>query len=286
MPFRFYNKPLKFSKKIPHPLVPRNMRDITLNTMMFPDNIMRSIVADKVSARGWVAEKIGSKHLTTLLDVVDSGAELQLDKYPRPFVIKSTHASGHYKLVQTEADLEGLPELADSWLLRQGIGELEWCYRDIKPRLLVEEMLTDDKINGVYDIKIFCLFGKVVLFYVIQGRFGKEEKTFFTPEWVQQKIEIDAFYDVFPKPPKKPENLAEIIKLAEILSGEFSHIRVDFLLRGNEIYFGEMTNFTFSGSRLFQPDNVEKFLFDEYNRLRKEKIADMRDAYSRGQFNS
>jgi len=221
-----------------------------------------------------------------LLDVVDSGAELQLDKYPRPFVIKSTHASGHYKLVQTEADLEGLPELADSWLLRQGIGELEWCYRDIKPRLSVEEMLTDDQINGVYDIKIFCMFGTVVLIYVIQGRFGKLEKTFFTPEWDAQEIEIDYFQDVLPKPPEKPDTLAEMLKLAKVLSSEFSHIRVDFLLRGNEIYFGEMTNFTFSGSRLFQPDDVEKFLFDEYNRFRKEKISDMRSAYSRGRHNN
>lgn len=280
IPFGYYNKPLKNSNKTPHPLVPRNMRDLTLNTMMFPDDIMRAVVADKVSARGWVAEKIGTHHLTKLLDICDSGDQLRLDKYPLPFVVKSSHASGHFKLIETKSDMNGLPKLADHWLRQRDIAKQEWCYADIQPKLLVEELLADDHVKGVYDLKVFCMFGTPVLLHIIQDRFGTAQKSFFTPDWEHREIQLTTFYDKLPTPPSKPENLAEILKLAEILSVDFNHIRVDFLLKGTDVYFGELTNFTEAGHRMLRPEKADVFLFEEYNRLRKKKIQSLRKHYS------
>ena len=68
VPFGFYSRAILDSGNIPHPLVPRSLRDLILHKMMFPDNSERAIVADKIALRGWAAERMGAQHLIPLYD--------------------------------------------------------------------------------------------------------------------------------------------------------------------------------------------------------------------------
>ena len=45
-----------------------------------------------------------------------------------------------------------------------------------------------------------------------------------------------------------------MIRLAETLSKDIPHVRVDFYDINGKIYFGELTFFHFSGNTRFQPD--------------------------------
>ena len=45
----------------------------------------------------------------------------------------------------------------------------------------------------------------------------------------------------------KPDNFDEMVKLAEVLGRDMSHVRVDFYRINGEIYLGELTLFTWSG---------------------------------------
>ena len=58
-------------------------------------------------------------------------------------------------------------------------------------------------------------------------------------------------------PMKKPENLDELIRYAEILSKDFPHVRVDLYSVGGKIYFGEMT---FTDGAGF--DKIKPYEFD------------------------
>ena len=53
---------------------------------------------------------------------------------------------------------------------------------------------------------------------------------------------------------KKTRGFQEMIRLAETLSKDIPHVRVDFYDINGKIYFGELTFFHFSGNTRFQPD--------------------------------
>ena len=54
--------------------------------------------------------------------------------------------------------------------------------------------------------------------------------------------------------PSKPTNFEIMKKLAEKLSNDLPHVRVDLYDLGDNVLFGELTLFHFSGMMPFEPD--------------------------------
>jgi hypothetical protein len=57
-----------------------------------------------------------------------------------------------------------------------------------------------------------------------------------------------------------------MIELAKKLSQDFKHVRVDFYKINNQIFFGEMTFYHFSGFEKFEPEKYDR-IFGEYIKL-------------------
>jgi len=76
IPFGFCAKPMSITGQAPHPLEPCEFRDFILNKMMFPDNYLRAVYADKFAARGIVAQTIGKKYIPEIYDICDTPEEL------------------------------------------------------------------------------------------------------------------------------------------------------------------------------------------------------------------
>ncbi|MEE9454589.1 MAG: ATP-grasp fold amidoligase family protein [Paracoccaceae bacterium] len=283
IPFGFYKEPLKKSRVIPHPLAPRNLRDLILNKMMFPDNILRAVVADKIATRGWVEEKLGIKYLVPLYDICETAQDLQIHKYPLPCVIKSNHASTQVRLVKQKSDFNNLVTEATDWLSKEYEPKKEWVYRDIKPRLLVEKMLLDDAGNLAADIKIHCFFGEPVLIIrhaTLETSDGSREivRHFMSPQW--EKLDIVKEYQSKTPAPPVPDCLEEMLAITRKLSADFDYIRVDLYLCKGSIYVGELTNFYLAGSLLFTPLEYDTYLLSEYHRMRDAKISTLRAKYA------
>ncbi len=278
IPFGFYRDPLRNSGLTPHPLVPRNLRDLTLNKMMFPDNLSRAVVADKIAARGWVEERIGPNYLVPLYDICDSADQLRIHDYPLPCVIKSSHASGHVHFVNHIEDYEGIKERTQRWLSKGFRLRREWCYRDIEPRLLVEKMLLDAEGEISPDIKITCFFGEPVVMLLTRDRHEDRRTYLFSPDW---KI-LGVWPEILSRDPapRKPIELEQMLSVVRQLSAEFDFIRVDLYICDEKIYFSELTNFDAAGNFIFIPHKFDAYLLDRYKRLRKEKIADQRTHYA------
>ena len=51
----------------------------------------------------------------------------------------------------------------------------------------------------------------------------------------------------------RPKGFNEMIRIAEILSKNIPHVRVDFYDINGKVYFGELTFFHFSGNVPFEP---------------------------------
>ena len=250
--------------------------------MMFPDTIERAIIADKIAARGWVAEKVGFEHIAPIYDICDSVAELSKKIYAYPYVVKTNHASGQFCLVRDDAEHAEMLQIVPTWDMSEYKTRHEWAYRGIKAKYFVEKMLVDADQPVSIEFKIFCFFGEPVLIRYIKGKETSTKKyggqrAFLSPEWGKLNIGMSTEPDAYM--PEKPAELAEVLRIAKALSADLDFIRVDLMVLGGQVFFGEMTNFPTAGEVVFRPLSFDRFLMEEYQRIRKEKVSAARDKY-------
>lgn len=116
------------------------------------------------------------------------------------------------------------------------------------------------------DYKFFCFNGKVKFFKVDFGRFVEHHANYYSPEgellvFGEQGLEPDPSYPI-----ELPDNLKEMISLAERLSNNKPFLRVDFYNVNGKIYFGELTFYPASGFGKWTPDKADEMI-GEYLRL-------------------
>jgi hypothetical protein len=73
---------------------------------LFDLNPIYAVITDKLAARDFIAERVGAQVLVPLLWIGDDPAAVPFDALEPPYVIKSTHASGHVLLVRTRQDVD------------------------------------------------------------------------------------------------------------------------------------------------------------------------------------
>ncbi|QEL12265.1 hypothetical protein FY550_14710 [Kushneria phosphatilytica] len=205
-----------------------------------------SILSDKVAARDHVAGVIGSEHLVPCHAVC---SELTPDIYhglPDSFVMKANHGFGYNLLVRNKQDYPYpmLYNLSQAWL-REDFSKIsrEAHYHDIKPRLIIEQLLLDESGNVPKDFKFHCFRrtgeSPVVFVEVTHDRFSDYRVDFYDQDWNMIEVREDRFSSG--KPMARPALLDEAQALALKLSEGFSYVRVDFYLVNGQIYFGELT---------------------------------------------
>lgn len=104
------------------------------------------------------------------------------------------------------------------------------------------------------DYKFFCFSGHVKFFKVDFGRFVEHHANYYSLESIllefgEKGLEPDPNHKI-----DLPENLAEMISLAELLSKGHPFLRVDFYNVNGRIYFGELTFYPASGLIPWEPE--------------------------------
>lgn len=98
--------------------------------------------------------------------------------------------------------------------------------------------------KALVDYKFFCFNGKVKCLYVSDTE--KHLLRFYDADFNPLDIKRDDYKD-FDTSPRKPIMFEQMKLLAEKLSSNIPHVRVDFYEINGNIYFGEMTFYTGSG---------------------------------------
>lgn len=213
-------------------------------------------LADKFAVREWVAEKVGERYLIPLLGVWDRPEDIEFDRLPARFVLKATHASGWNIVVRDRRRIreERIRELFRKWLATDFAfyGTFEMHYSGIKPRIVAEEYVenTDNDLN---DYKFWCFGGRCeYVQFLSKRRTGGLDMAFFDRDWNLMPFVYD--HPRNPSPPPRPDNLEEMIGIAEKLSEGFPHVRVDlYRLNDGSIRFGELTFMSASGTAGWDP---------------------------------
>lgn len=226
-----------------------------------------SICSDKYQVKEYVKQKISDKYLIPLICSLENPEDLRVvwEKFPEKFVIKSNHGSGQIRIVTNKKDinLDELIETCKNWLkINYYYFGKEYQYKNIKPRIIVENLLMTSKGKVPEDYKFHCFNGKVEFIQVDTDRFGDHKRSFFDKKWkllpftLCEKINNRPIYKINRITPK-PINLNKMISLSETLSLDFDYVRVDLYNLKGKIYFGELTFNHGSGFESFFPDKYD-----------------------------
>ena len=229
---------------------------------------LKTRLADKFEVREWIREKIGEKYLTPLIGVYDTFDEIDFDRLPDKFVLKTTHGSGYNIVVKDKSrfDKADAKKKFDDWLSRKFEYQagFEMHYAGMKPRIIAEEFLDIDE-SGTYEWQAFCFNGEAKFFLVIVG--GAHDSTpgkrfYYSPKW--EKLPFTSLARELPEGAIPcPDNFAELAECVKKLCDGFLHVRVDFYrLRDGSWKFGEMTFSTASGLWTVYPEEYDRVVGD------------------------
>ena len=126
-------------------------------------------------------------------------------------------------------------------------GGREWPYKHVPPRIIAEEYI-DENGHTPEDYKILCFNGRPDNIMVCADReSGTTKFYFFDTDWKLRRLNGWGLKapEGFTLP--KPDNLDEMLGIAEKLSEGIPLLRVDLYDVNGHIYFGETTFYPDSG---------------------------------------
>ncbi|MCQ2199975.1 MAG: hypothetical protein MJZ19_09695 [Paludibacteraceae bacterium] len=226
--------------------------------LYYKDPILTTMV-DKYAVKDYVTQKCGPGHVIPLLGVWNTPEEIDFDKLPNQFVLKTTHGGGGCGVVicrdkatfDKEAAFKKLHKSLKTDLFVQG---REYPYRDVPRRIIAEEYAVDESGVELKDYKIFCFDGVVKMIKVDFDRFISHHANYFTPEWELMDFGEDASSSpVWDKDLPRPKNLELMLEIAQTLSKGLPFVRIDTYNVNGTVYVGEITFFPASGFDAYKP---------------------------------
>ena len=235
-------------------------------------------LADKLLAREFAAARIGAQHLPRLFAVCERFEEIDFDRLPDKFVIKTNHGSHWVLFVEDKAafDKAAARRLVNRWLkTNYYVNSRESFYKNVKPRIMIEEFLQEDSGAPLLDFRLYAFDG-AVKFFSIQRRLvvdGKRTITRFTRarERLPDPVTPPASGASVMGAPASlasiefPANLEQILEIGDRLAQGFDFIRVDLYNPGGRIVYGELTTLPMGGVRPFNPLICDRMFGQEWN---------------------
>lgn len=247
-----YRRPRTFNEKVTWWL--RAVRDPRL-----PER------ADKLAVRGFVAERAPWLRLPGVYAVTDDAATFPFDALPDVAVFKANHGWNQVRVLRRPFDVDEARDLGATWLRqRHGDPDWEWHFLPIEPRIYAEEFLGDADGTPPLDFKVMVFNGTARFVQVFLGRGERLRRVTFDRAWrvvpVWRSIERYGPPDVVEPElrPPRPAQLEAMLRAAEALAEDVPFVRVDFYVRGDELYFGEITYFPAAGYVPFLPASADR----------------------------
>jgi hypothetical protein len=275
----------------PRPVADWRSRRVTKNPVAFTEKIRYRIAydrrpilttfADKVGMRDYVTERVGADYLTQCYGVYGDAASIEWERFPREYVLKASHGSGGIIVVSDSAPEEArlpttmrrlgwgrylvrpeharpavMEQLAARWLTMNYEYALhrlpEWCYRDIPPRILVEELLLGAEGHLPEDWKCFVFDGETRMVAIEIDRYGDHREELVRRDG--SRIPVRWAFDAPDSPTELPANFDELVEIADALGRGIDFVRVDLYNIDGRIIVGELTNYPFGGQASFSDE--------------------------------
>ena len=214
---------------------------------------LRQFVSDKYLVKDYVRSKLNESYNVPTIAIFDNYEDLIDFDFPENCCIKPTHASQAVILRKNNEPIN-LAQTKDWFDLNFYKITRERNYKYLKPRVIVEPLIFESK--DLMDYRLFCYEGKVKLICIDIGKYSNYQRVFYDSRWIKQDFSLH--HPLYKGDLEKPENLNEMLTIAEKLSNDFDFIRVDLYSDGINCLVGEITNCHAAASQEFLPLSSEK----------------------------
>ena len=228
-------------------------------------------MVDKYAVKDYVASIIGKEYIIPTLGVWEKPEDIEWDKLPDCFVLKTTHGGGSSGVVICEDKASFDKKAAVSKLqlsMKQDIYRAlrEWPYKNVPRRVMAEQFINSrPNVKVLPDYKWYCFNGEPKFCQVIQDRTSNETIDFFDTNWKHQEfvglnpVSGPAIGNATIEP-ERPANLETQVCIARKLSKGIPFSRIDLYETDGIIFFGEITFYPASGFGVFTPNRYNEIL--------------------------
>jgi hypothetical protein len=240
--------PVTFSEKI-------QVAKLTWRSPLLP------MFIDKVGVKQLIADNFGADIVTPTLYSGDRLPPREARNWPIPYVIKPNHSTAEniFVLTPEDADWDKIEAKLEISLGRAyGIRLGEWAYRKVKPQVLVEPFLGD----GVppTDFKLYTFGGRVEFISLTDDRYSDRKAAVYDRQWNRVPVKLSPSSDAPDREP--PVDFARMISVAEEIGKRMPFCRVDFYEIDGKARFGEVTIYSNSGLKPFDPPEYDRIFGD------------------------
>jgi teichuronopeptide biosynthesis TupA-like protein len=221
------------------------------------------ITSDKFAVRDYVAERLGPEYLIRLIAHATDPLDIDFRRLPRSFALKLSAGSGLNIFVRNKAgvDWTDIVKKLQRWMRYSYYSSYrEWAYKEIVPRILIEELLQDESGILPKDYKFHVFNGRLRLIQVHYDRFGTHRTNLYNEHFRPLNVEYQWKRATGYKEP--PKLLRPLTAIAETLAAGFPYARIDLYEHRERIYFGEITHYPGAGLGLFDPPEFDRALGD------------------------
>jgi hypothetical protein len=273
-------------------LRPNNFTRKIAEKMLKDRNPRQTMFADKLKVRDYVSMKIGDKYLSNLLYSGTDLISLNLSALPSKYVIKPNHGShaaimvspdyersnqlpepkkstgwSQYFIHPNSIDKTDLIQITNYWLslnyYKLPNKFHEWAYKNITPRIMIEEFLQglDGKVPAEY--RFFMFDGECELVYCYSDRFTNDKLALLSPtgQLIKGKylgMESTSTFQI-------PKEFSTMLNLAKKLATGVNFVRVDLYLTDKGIVFSELTNYPMGALTNFKPKSLNRHVGKNWN---------------------
>lgn len=231
-------------------------------------NSKYTVAADKFRMKEFVNKTIGEGHVFPVIGVYNHFDEIDFNKLPNSFVLKTNHDSGSvvickdkHKFDKNKARKKITRSLKRDYFF---VGR-EWPYKNIRKCIFAEKYMVDAESNDLVDFKLFVFNGKAEYVQIDYDRFIDHHRNFYDLNW--NYIPFTTCYPTDSNHKcKRPKKLDEMVKYAEKIASELDtppFVRVDCYYVDETVYIGEITFYHGGGMERFYPQRWNKRLGDK-----------------------
>jgi hypothetical protein len=226
----------------PNLIAPQTFQEWIQRRKLFDRRREFAVFADKLAAREYIADRVGTQFLTKVYAVYTAPEQCELDALPEQFVLKL--AAGWRKNLfvrdRHQLDEAQLRRTIRQWL-RHNYYDVsrEAAYRNVRQRVYAEELMLAEDGGYSWDYKINCFNGEPVAVQVFSDRYGERyAKGWYDPQWRPLPAGIPG---QAAREYPRPATLTTMLAVAAALSAGFDYLRIDMYEHAGRAVVGEIT---------------------------------------------
>lgn len=237
-------------------------------------NPLYTTLVDKYEAKRWISSKYGDKSIIKTFCVYDNANEIDLSKLPNQFVLKCNHDSGSVFICRDKENSVFVDKHMDRVSFEEVVSRLneglkrdyylnarEWPYKNVRRRILAEELLLLKDNSLPNDYKLFYFNGVFQFVYVSFDREGVNDRCLYDENWNRMPfawVEKQVYNEkTNTSDAVCPNSYKEMIEFGSLIAKEFKIVRVDFYDVDGKMYLGEITPFHSAGYSHFFPSEYD-----------------------------